>query len=196
MTKNIIKEITGRHANLLILSNEKYVEDIYEVAKQLANRYERICYVNLNKPYDVLIKDLTVKKIDVKKFYFIDTTTKALKQDVKDIENVKYVSSPNALTELSLCISDVYKKQNSDCILFDSLSTLLVYQQVSIVTRFAQSIITKMASNTTRIFTVLEGDTESVLVKNLGMFVDKVIYLGTSAKKGGVKRKSPPFKGH
>ena len=104
--------------------------------------------------------------------------TKTINLNVKDTENVKYVSSPSALTELSLCITDGHKKHNSDCLLFDSLSTLLVYHQINTVARFAHSLIAKTgANNTTIVFTILEGDAESVLVKDLGMFVDKITHL-------------------
>ena len=62
--------------------------------------------------------------------------------------------------------------------MFDSLSTLLIYNKKETVSKFVHSVVNKIkASNITAVFTALEGDTQSALLKEIGMFVDEVIHV-------------------
>ena len=60
--------------------------------------------------------------------------------------------------------------------LFDSLSTLLIYNNKETVTKFTRTIIGKLKkAGMGGIFTALKGDTEKGLLKEMGMFVDEVV---------------------
>jgi archaellum biogenesis ATPase FlaH len=62
---------------------------------------------------------------------------------------------------------------------FDSLSTLLVYEDPSVVTRFVHSIISVFRSMGSKsVLISLKDDVKTELVKDLGMFVDKVVEMG------------------
>lgn len=81
------------------------------------------------------------------------------------------------LTELHMCISNHAKSKKSDALLFDSLSTMLIYETESLVIKFIHSIVNTIRSYDMKaVFTILEGETDSALVKDLGMFVDKIIH--------------------
>jgi len=177
MSIDLKKEIENNRMVLIIIPNEKYTEAILEIAKQLSNGYKKTCYVSLNKLYKALTKSLENNSIDTKKFCFIDGVTKTAEPNVKSDGNVKYVSSPSALTQLSVMMIADCKEHKPECILFDSLSTLLIYQKGSVVTQFIHSLIGKIRTfDSVGIFTALEGDTDSDLIKEMGMFVDKVIH--------------------
>lgn len=65
-----------------------------------------------------------------------------------------------------------------DALLFDSLSTLLIYNKKDAVSKFIQSMINKLRTNNmTVVFTALKGDTEKGLLKEVGLFVDEVVEL-------------------
>jgi len=72
-------------------------------------------------------------------------------------------------------ISDILESGQIDGLLFDSLSTLLIYNKGETVSKFVHSVINKVKeTGATAVFTALEGDTETKLLKEVGMFVDKV----------------------
>ena len=85
------------------------------------------------------------------------------------------MSSPNSLIELSLAITQALNKENPDAFVFDSLSTLLIYERDATVTKFIHSLIGKIkATGIDAYFTSLEGDSHNESIKDLGMFVDRV----------------------
>ena len=83
----------------------------------------------------------------------------------------------SALTELSIAIDKTLSTGKFDGFLFDSLSTLLIYNKSAVVGKFVHSLINKIkAAKVTAIFTALEGDTKSDLLKELGMYVDNILH--------------------
>ena len=163
---------------VLVMPNEKYAEDMIEISKNLSGRYKRPCYVSLNRPYSALIKTLEHKNIDTKRFFSIDGITRTASGKADEIENCVFVNAPNALTELSLSITELFKTWKPDLLLFDCLSTILIYEKVETVLKFMHSLIARTkVSGCTAIFTALDGNVETDLINDLNPFVDKVILL-------------------
>lgn len=176
MKINLKKEKGNDQIVLLIIPNELYSEQVTDISKQLADNYKNICYVSLNKLYNVLLRSFEDNKIDIDRFFFIDTITKTTIPSVAATGQCTYISSPSALTELSINITKVLNTGKFDVILFDSLSTLLIYNEGSVITRFMHDLMGKIRiAECKGIFTCLEGDVDTPTIKDLGMFVDKVI---------------------
>ncbi len=174
---NLKKELGDAQVALLITPNERYSEIIVDVAKQLASNYKHICYVSLNKLYDPLVKGLAANKVDVDKFFFIDCISRGVIKTPEKIKNCEFLSGPQALTEIHISISKNLKAKKSEALLFDSLSTLLIYERETPVTRFVHGLIGALREVGSKSFlTVLEGDTKGELVKSLGMFTDRTIH--------------------
>lgn len=145
----------------------------------MAKDYSSVFYVSLNKTYSSLVKNLESNKIDANKFFFIDTVTKPIKP-IKEADNCIFISSISAIGELSISITKILEKGKFESFIFDSLSTMLIYHDVATITKFIHNLITKLNElNCTSIFTCLEGDSNSPLIKDLGMLVDKVTAIGT-----------------
>lgn len=178
MALNLKSEIDSNSSVTLVIPNELYTKNIREIAKQLGDSYSKICYVSLNKLYNALTKTMAGSNIDIKKFFFIDGITKTAISDPGNIPNCDFVSGPDKLTELGISIQKNVAAQKSEVLLFDSLSTLLVYKQVQIVKQFVHSIVGQVsAANCVAVFTCLEGNTENDLIKDLSMFVDNIAHL-------------------
>lgn len=140
----------------------------------MAKDYRSIFYLSLNKTYDALIKSLENNKIDTSKFFFIDAVTKPMKS-IKEPDNCIFVSSISAIGELSISITKVLENGKFESFIFDSLSTMLIYHDAATITKFIHNLITKLNElNCTAVFTCLEGDSNSPLIKDLGMLVDEV----------------------
>ena len=173
---NIQDEIKENNIVLLVIPNEEYNDILIDTVKKIIDN-EKICYITLNKGYDASIIFLKKNKIKTDNFFFIDSITQTVKQQ-KDTKDCIFTSSPNALTELSVAISKVAKNQKSKFIIFDSLSTLLIYHKDDIATKFVKSLINKFETTETNlVFTITTKDKESILFKNLQMSVNKVINL-------------------
>ena len=172
---DIKEEIEKNQIVVALIPNKEYAARLEEIITILPQLYKNICYVSLNKPYNVLINRLKKSKIDIKKFFFIDCITESVEgKPVKD--SVLYVSSPRAFTELSIMIKKILEKIKIESIIFDSLSTLLIYEETMNVIRFAQSVMTTLrVRNSNGIFICLKEDVNTDLIKDLNMFADKII---------------------
>jgi KaiC/GvpD/RAD55 family RecA-like ATPase len=170
MAGNVKKEIEENDILVLVIPDDDYADSVVKIAGILSDSCKRVCYVSLNKPRESIVNKLKDAKVDHSKFFFIDAAGKGI-----DGKDVVYVSSPKALTELSIAINKAFSGSGIDSGLFDSLSTLLVYEESSAVIRFAHSIISAFRSRGAKVvFTCLKGDTKSELIKDLSMFVDSI----------------------
>lgn len=177
MALNFKNEVKKGDIIILVIPNEQYTKKIVEVAKYFSDNHKAICYVSLNKLFDALISSLTKSRVNVDKFFFIDAITKSANPNAKEPKNCICVSSSSALTELIIAIDKVLGTGKFDGFLFDSISTLLIYNASGTVSRFVHSLVNKIkSSKTTAIFTSLEGDTKSSLLKEVGMYADNILH--------------------
>ena len=160
---------------LLIVPKEKYHEEIISIRKSTANNMNKVCYICINEPYASLVDKFKNDNIPIERFFFVDTITKKI-QAPPEVDNCIFVSSPTALTEISLAFSKAFEEKKCDCVLFDTLSTLLVYSDSHSIIQLMHNILTKLKISTGKaVFIALDDDADSELVKDLYMFVDKVI---------------------
>ena len=172
---NLEKELVDNDIILSIFSKNYYNESIYKILSELKGK--KICYVSLNKTAENLENAFRLHKLPTNKMFFIDTVSRGIGKN-SEMSNTLYVSSPAALTELSIAITESLRLGKFDVVLFDSLSTLNIYRMENKASqRFTSSVINKIKSSKKQgIFTCLEEDSESDLIKNSFMFVDKVLY--------------------
>lgn len=171
---DVTKHLKEGKIIVFVVSNKKYVERINDITLAVTKTNKSVIYVSLNKPYNVLIDTFLKKKIDVKKLSFIDSVSSKVSKP-KDYK-VSFVSSPKALTELSITMNEMLK--STDSMIFDSLSTLLVYEDPSTVIKFAHSVISKIrTTNKEFVIISLSEDVDKSVLKDIGMFVDKVVTL-------------------
>jgi KaiC/GvpD/RAD55 family RecA-like ATPase len=93
---------------------------------------------------------------------FIDCYSMQMGSNLQDTDDTKRVPGPLALNEISIAISQIetefYKINPKHFIIFDSLSTLLMYSNAQLIGRFLQVLIAKIRNaGGTIIFTLEEG---------------------------------------
>ena len=165
-------EMKDNQILVIVAKNSDYAESVADIMSAADRLYEKICYVSLNKPYKTVYKSLEEHGIDMGKIVFIDSVSGIAK---RADDSTIFVSSPKALTELSMAITDVVGK-GAESFLVDSLSTLLIYDESSTVIKFAHALISKARMHDTHfVFTILKEDVKTELLKDLGMFVDKIV---------------------
>jgi len=160
---------------VFLIPNSKYGKKLNEIVASSSRNSEGLCYVSLNKPYDTLMPMFRSIGVDVKKMVFID----CIKYGFGNADGgmkVVFVSSPKALTEMDIAIKKVLDGEKVSVLVFDSLSTLLVYDEPSTVIKFSHSIISKLrAAGVGGVFLCLSGDVKSELIKDLSMFADRIV---------------------
>jgi len=102
-------------------------------------------YITINKPYSVLKRDFEAKKINTNLVIFIDAISNDSEKS-KKVEGCLFVNSPKSLSDISIALSEAINKipSKNKFVFFDSLSTLLMYNDPNTVGRFVHFIANKM----------------------------------------------------
>lgn len=113
------------------------------------------------------------ENIDTKRLLFIECTGQEQKSKVNNCVSLK---SNQSLTELSLSISEACKNKKNQFIFFDSVSTLLIYNNLETTERFIHYIVNRIKN--LGLFMVLisiDEEKSNKLLPILSQFCDKII---------------------
>jgi hypothetical protein len=171
---DIKKALSSNQTVLLVMPSVEYNEILVDVAKQLKGN---ICYVTANKTFDALKETFSKKKISMEKMVFIDAISKTMKKTPDQAKQVYYVSSPGALTELSLVIGK-FLRHKFDYLIFDSVTNLTIYQKKEMASKFITDLVNKVKKTKTKAVFYGVGSRNDEIIKNVGMSVDKVVEVG------------------
>ena len=130
-----------KEINLIISKPKNYKLVSTHIIKNLTKSGKKGIYVTLNKNYDDIVANFTKQGIDLTKLFFIDATKSSKKRD-----NCIPVPSPEALTELSITIITMINTEKFDFLFFDSLNSVLAYNDFEVTKRFSHYIISKVKS--------------------------------------------------
>jgi len=165
----------GLHAKtiLLVLPGGIFNKCIFNALKELSSK--KIGYVTINKEAGTIIDQLKMNKMEHKDFFFLDCVTKTISA-IKDEPQIKYISSPNALTEISLGIKNCVDI-GCEYVIIDSLSTLMIYHKSDVLSRFLHNLISKFRTkpDVRLLLTISEDDRNSDLFKKVELLVDEII---------------------
>ncbi|MBT3691550.1 hypothetical protein HOG16_04905 [Candidatus Woesearchaeota archaeon] len=169
---NIKKSLSENQTILLTMDSAEYNKIMINSIKSLSTG--TVCYVTTNKTFDALKETFKKSKIIMKNIVFIDAISKTIKKTPSQKENVYYVSSPGALTELSLVI-DKFLRHEFNYLIFDSITNLNIYNKTPICAKFMTSLINKIKKGKTKAIFYAIGSKENELINQVGTYVDKVI---------------------
>jgi len=169
-------------------------ELIYRYIDYLLNKNEPVVSISTDSSPEEAKKEMMKSKIFVTKFedsgilHHIDCYSKNAGDSVSDTSAVKRVSSPLALNEISIALSNIESELHPNYpvhrVVFKSLSTLLMYSNANAVGRFIQVFIAKIKKAGGGIlFTVEEGMHEPGVLVTLEHLMDGIIEI----KKDGAK---------
>ena len=158
--------------DILVVSDKGYAQKVEELMRSASSSYSRICYATVNRPYSAIAASFKKHGADLEKFFFVDCTGESGGKGGQ----VVFVSSPKALTEINITINKVFELGKIELLIFDSLSTLLSYEEPSTVVKFAHSLISSCRSKGVgALFVCLKSEKSSSLLKDISMFADNVV---------------------
>jgi hypothetical protein len=171
MENSLKDDIEQNQIMVYVVPMETYEDGLKNIVLANSQLKGLLCYISLNKPYSTLLRNFEKSGLSTKGLFFIDSVSGRVGKD----ENVVFVSSPKALTELSITITENMDREFGTFVL-DSLSTLMIYEDTAAAVKFTHFLISKARmKNKKFIFTFLQEDSKKEMMKDINMFVDKVI---------------------
>ncbi len=168
---NILNQLK-KDQNIVLISNSKEHEKaMIELHKAVSKKFKKICMITVNKSFSALIEKFQEQGIDYSNYFFIDCISKK-NIIVKQSKQCLYVSSPAALTELSLAIG---KLGQIDLIILDNISSLLLYNKDAEVLKFLHSMMTKIRQTKTKAVYSILKESKKEFLADIELFADAVI---------------------
>ncbi len=162
---------------LLLIGNIKEYSQInLGLLKYFSEKKTPGIYVTLNRPVKDIIAASAKQKIDVSEVSFIDSITRLNGEQEENMKNVKYLDSPRELIELITAIeSEMAKMKTAFFIIFDSVSTMTVYNEQHAVEKFVHELSSKIKSSDCSGIIVAIDSTEEKVLHIIAQFCDATI---------------------
>ncbi|MFH1249212.1 MAG: hypothetical protein V1660_03600 [archaeon] len=175
---NLLQDITKHNFALVLLDEEGYLKKLRDMIKFVKKTKCKICFVCLSRPYKDVANNFKEEGIDIKRFFFIDTLSSYYGEHAKE-KNCLFLPSPVNLASVNYALKEVLAKEKCKIIFFDTVSSLLIYQENSEIIKFTHNLVSEQ-QDTKKVFIVLkrnsipEADIK-ILRADLEMFADKTI---------------------
>jgi len=164
-------------ANMIVCKPVNYNQINKIIWKYLSGHLSGI-YVTLNKAHPSLIQELKNNKIDTSKLYFIDSVCKKIAKNKREYSNCVDIEGVESLTELSLAISSASHTGKFKFLIFDSITTLLIYHDQETAEKFISYLINKLKSLDISVILIsIDEDKSNKIVNFISQFADKTINL-------------------
>jgi len=187
-----VKKIRENKIILFILPNKTYKIELLNINKNIASWFSKVLYISLSKPAESVIETLRKNNIDTKKFLFVDAVTKGVKASISD-GGITYITPPKNFEKFKAELNQIVEKEKIQCVIFDSLTTLLLYQDENIVIRFTHDLITKLTvAHTSGEFICVLDNVSDHFIDSIALFADEVVNI--NLEEVGVKQVEPENK--
>ena len=176
----LLKEIEGYSTVLVICDAQKMLDNTVEIIAALLENHDSGIFITVNQPYNAIKKVLDKNNVDAKRLFFIDCITKMAVQKSEKSDDCLYISSPSALTELGMSVTEALSavKGKNKFVFIDSLGTFLIYNSSGSISKFSHFLITKMSiMGVDGIFMSVEKEMDQKLISDLQSFCQKTIRL-------------------
>ncbi|MBN2734057.1 MAG: hypothetical protein JXQ82_04265 [Methanomicrobiaceae archaeon] len=164
---------------LVVSAAEKLRASNIEVLRNLILNDHPVIIVTTNQPYATLVKNYEKNGLDLSHIYFIDAITKyATGKETAGAVNCRFVNNPSNLTDLGIAITDMLDKipEEKPFILFDSISTMLIYIPSINISKFFHFVTSKLRlMDSSGIFLAVDTALDPLLLSQLTTFVDEII---------------------
>lgn len=145
--KRFFYETKGLHdfIALVVSSSRSYEKTRTDIIKFFGDKKVPGVYVTLNKPCDILAHNFEMRDINPELIMFIDGISLHSKY-IKDYK-CSLIRNPERLSDMSVAIDQAIRSMeevSEKFIVFDSLSTLLIFNQKNTVARYCHYLTGKM----------------------------------------------------
>lgn len=168
------------HELYLIMSSPTEIRNKnIEVIKKVLSEDYTVLVITTNQPYDILKKNYEKNGILLDRIYFVDTVTKyAMGRDPQPAKNCRFINNPANLTDMGIAVTEMLKDLEGKkvCLLFDSVSSMLIYISSQNITKFIHFVTNKLRLlDFAGFFLVVEKGMDPDVLVQLTTFVDAVV---------------------
>lgn len=157
---------------LIVLESTRYNAQIVRLTKHISEEHEKVCYVTLNKTFNALYDILSKEGINLEQFHFVDLITPRILRQ-KHYEQCSYIDSLANLSDFADVLLNLIKMHNVEHVIFDSISSFLVYKGDKEVQGFNNYVLSFLEElNVGITLFVLKEDENRGAVKQLEMMAD------------------------
>ena len=162
----LLGNLNGDKSYLIIVKPEDLQENIESIMDFLIKKRQWTCvYVSLGKSYLTLKRNFEKKGYNLKNFFFIDAIEK---KPQEKIENVLFIQSPSALTQIDIAITQIIQiTQNHGFVLIDTLEGLSINNTPNTLANFIRSITLKATKYDSKILVLTCGGMEEILINKI-----------------------------
>ncbi len=165
---------------IALVDADKYQKTNIKIIGELVKENVPGVYVTLNRPHENVKKILKKEKIDLDKIIFIDAVTKTVGGKIKKTKDCLFIGSPSNLSDISISMDQAIMAipTKDKFLFFDSLSTLLLYNNVEVVAKFIHFLSGKMRVWQIKgIIISLRREKDKELIEELKEFCDVILNL-------------------
>ena len=163
---------------LLLARPEKVNEMNLLVMKRIIDSGCTPLIVTVNKPHKILSKMYAKEGISPDAFFVVDAITQYSGGECTPGHRVKYINNPSNLTDLGIAITEILKQMppGKKCILFDSVSMLLIHIPSVTASKFFHFVVNKLKlSDISGIFLCVEKGLDPAILSHMSTFVDSIM---------------------
>lgn len=173
----------GKNLVLRLTSADRLKQDNIDIVKTMAEKGYQIIVITMNQPSEVLKRNYEKSGIDLSRLFFIDAITSyAIGTTPPPEQDVRFISNPANLTDIGIVITWALNEYSArkPCILFDSVSTMLIYLPSATISKFIHNITNRLRLiDTPGIFLAVGKGLDPMMVSNLSTFMDDIIQSDT-----------------
>ena len=170
---------SGKNQVLWLATADRLKQDNIDIVKTMVKQGSHLIIITTNQPYSVLKKNYERAEIDFSRLYFIDAITSyAIGTTPQGEQNVRFISTPYNLTDLGIAITNTLDEfsEKSPCVLFDSVSTMLLYLPSCTISKFIHYLSNRFRLiDTPGFFLAVGKGLDPMMVSNLTTFMDETI---------------------
>ena len=163
---------------ILVIQPESYVQISSEIPVEMVKEWDMEgIFVSANKPYSSI--EESFRKFGIlDKIIFVDCASK-LAGDNPSGERLVLINNPADLTELAIhLLKSVERLGDKKFLVFDSLTTLLIYSKMGSVTQFAHSLGLMMkAKRVTCFFLAVNQEATKEMLSFLSTIADEFVHV-------------------
>ena len=173
------EDLEKKQIFLILAAPANIRERNIELIKEISANGSHTIIVTINYPYNILSKLYAENGVDIATVSFVDAVTRNSMGSAENIPGVvRFINNPANLTDLGIAVTEVLKDHSGKkvCILYDSVSTMLIYLSSQNISKFIHFVTNKLRlMDLSGIFLAVEKGLDPMLISQLTTFVDTVI---------------------
>jgi hypothetical protein len=176
------EDLEKKQIYLILASSQHIRQRNIELIREISASGYHTVIITINFPYSILAKLYNENGVDLKSVSFIDAVTRNSMGSAENIPGVvRYINNPANITDLGIAVTEVLKDLSGKkvCILYDSVSTMLIYLPSSNISKFIHFVTNKLRlMDISGIFLAVDNGLDPMLMTQLTTFVDSVVDTG------------------